>query len=226
MGNAMAGIALAACPMRPALLAGRVGRSAMLLVRSMSFSAADQADDAALIALVAQGDAGAYRTLADRYLAAILRYAARMLGDAHEAEDVAQETFLRLWQQASRYAPRDAKPSTWLYRIAHNSCVDRLRRRKDQQDVDALELRAAGDRPSGALSRKELARSMEQAFERLPERQRAAVVLVHHEGLTQSEAAAVLACGEQALESLLSRGRRSLRKLLADAAGRGRGEST
>ena len=101
---------------------------------------------------MAGGDAGAYRKLADRHLTPILRYSTRMLGNADDAEDAAQETFLRLWQHAARYEPRDSKPSTWLYRIAHNLCVDRLRRRKDHADADAVELAATGDRPSGELA--------------------------------------------------------------------------
>jgi RNA polymerase sigma-70 factor, ECF subfamily len=216
-------------PTRPAVSnAGRVGRSAMLLTRSVAVAGAsdDDPDDQALLAAVARGDGGAYRKLADRHLAPILRYGTRLLGDAHEAEDVAQETFLRLWQHGARYEPRGGKPSTWLYRIAHNLCVDRLRRRKEHADADAVELAASGDRPSGELARKELAEQVEAALARLPERQRAALVLVHHEGLTQNEAAQVLDCGPEAIESLLARGRRGLRKLLAGADDRAEGDAT
>lgn len=211
-------------PTRPELTrTGRVGRSAMLS-RSVPLSGDSEADDQALIAAVAGGDGGAYRTLADRYLQPILRYATRLLGNAHDAEDVTQETFLRLWQHAARYEPRGAKPSTWLYRIAHNLCVDRLRRRKEHEGESAIEAAASGDRPSGAFAQRELAAQVEDALARLPERQRAAVLLVHHEGLTLVEAAEVLECGASAVESLLARGRRSLRTLLASA--RAQGEPT
>jgi RNA polymerase sigma-70 factor (ECF subfamily) len=196
----------------------------MLLDRSVALTGDGEADEQALIAAVARGDRAAYRGLADRHLRPILRYATRLLGDAHEAEDVTQETFLRLWQHAARYEPRGGKPSTWLYRIAHNLCVDRLRRRRDHEGGAAIEHAAGGERPSGAFAQRELAAQVEHALGRLPERQRAAVLLVHHEGLTMAEAAEVLDCGASAVESLLARGRRALRELLADAHGRARGE--
>jgi RNA polymerase sigma-70 factor (ECF subfamily) len=217
----------ASSPTRPDVFdAGRVGPSAMLMTRSVAVAGAseDDPDDQALLAAVARGDARAYRKLADRHLAPILRYGTRLLGDAHEAEDVAQETFLRLWQHAASYEPRGSKASTWLYRIAHNLCVDRLRRRRDHADADAVELAASGDRASGELAHKELAEQLEAALAQLPERQRAAVVLVHHEGLSQNEAAQVLECGPEAVESLLARGRRGLRKLLARTGDREGGE--
>jgi RNA polymerase sigma-70 factor (ECF subfamily) len=179
-----------------------------------------------LLAEVARGDASAYRKLADRHLAPILRYCTRMLGRVEDGEDAAQETFLRVWQHAGRYEPQGGKPATWIYRIAHNLCVDRLRRRRDHSDADALELAATADRPSGELLQRERAAQLQDALARLPERQRAAVVLVHHEGLSQNEAADVLECGVEAVESLLARGRRSLRKALASSHERGTGEGT
>jgi RNA polymerase sigma-70 factor, ECF subfamily len=193
---------------------GLAASAAMLPARSVAVPDAT-GEDEQLIAQVARGDARAYRVLADRYLSAILRYTTRVLGDAHDAEDATQETFLRLWQHANRYEPR-AKLTTWLYRIAHNVCVDRLRKRRDHRDADddALGLAARGDRPSGVLLHKELAAQVEDALAQLPERQRAAVVLVHYEGLTQEAAAQVLECSTEALESLLARGRRGLRAQL------------
>jgi RNA polymerase sigma-70 factor (ECF subfamily) len=164
---------------------------------------------------VARGDQQAYRELAQRYLTPILRYAARILGDVAEGEDVAQETFLRLWQQAARYEPRAAKPSTWIYRIAHNLCVDRLRRRREVASEAAAQQASSELRASADLDRKELAAALERALAALPERQRAAVVLVHHEGLSQAEVAVVLECNVEAVESLLARGRRTLREQLA-----------
>ena len=90
-------------------------------------------DEVQLIELVASGDVRAYRQLVDRHLRGIHAFAHRMLGSRAEAEEVSQETFLRLWEHAGRYVP-SAKPSTWIYRIAHNLCIDRLRRRREQQD--------------------------------------------------------------------------------------------
>lgn len=170
--------------------------------------------DDELMQRVASGDPGAYRELSQRHLAAILRYAARLLADASEAEDVVQETFLRVWQRASDYEARGSKLTTWLYRIAHNLCVDRLRRRR-AEDPSALDRHSSGDRPGRRLDQAELAAAVQSATAKLPERQRAALALCHYEGLSNAEAAEVLGCNVEALESLLSRARRSLRDDLA-----------
>jgi len=187
--------------------------------------ASESRDEDALMQAVASGDAGAYRVLAERYLSPIVRYAARILGSQDDAEDVAQETFLRLWQQAGRYESRGHKPSTWLFRIAHNLCVDRLRQRRPtaQQSPDES---AAADRPSLELQTKQLAVTVQAALDALPERQRAAIALVHYEGVSHAEAAAVLECGVEAVESLLSRARRALRAALAETAAERLGEHT
>jgi RNA polymerase sigma-70 factor (ECF subfamily) len=169
-------------------------------------------DDDALMLRVSQGDPAAYRALAERYLNGIVRYATRMLGDQAEAEDVAQETFLRLWRDAERYESRGYKPSTWLYRVAHNLCIDHLRARKPQADIEE---QTASDRTSAPVADKELSAHVTAALARLPERQRAAIALVHYEEKSLEEAGLVLGCAASAVESLLARGRRSLREQLA-----------
>jgi RNA polymerase sigma-70 factor (ECF subfamily) len=170
-------------------------------------------EDVATVQRIGRRDHDAYRVMVDRYLTGITRFAARILGDASEAEEVAQETFLRLWTEAARFEPR-AKPKTWLYRIARNQCIDRLRKRRPQASDE--ELGASEDRPSGLFARKETAERVERALAALPERQRAALMLVHYEGLSGAEACEVLAISQDALESLLSRGRRSLREQLRE----------
>lgn len=161
---------------------------------------------------IGQGDAGAYRMLSERHLHAILRYATRLLHDATEGEDVTQETFLKLWTSADTWKP-DAKLSTWLHRIAHNLSIDRLRRRRG--GTDESELIDDTQRPSDLMARKQTAQNVEHALAQLPERQRAAIVLVHYQGMGNLEAAEVLGVGVEAVESLLSRARRSLRESLA-----------
>ena len=162
--------------------------------------------------LIANGDVGAYRKLSERFLGPITGYAQRLLGDSAEAEDVAQETFLRVWTNADRYVPT-AATSTWIYRIAHNLCVDRLRR--IQKTDDRISQIDAEDRPSLLLDRKQVAAQVEEALAALPDKQRAAICLIHYEGLSQIEAAEVMEVSVEALESLLARGRRGLRKTLA-----------
>ena len=165
---------------------------------------------------VARGDGLAGRRLVDAHLASITRFAFRMLGSAAEAEDVAQETFLRLWRQAPTWEPR-AKVSTWLHRVAHNLCIDRIRARRE---VHVTELPEGEDpRPSIStqLEHLQAARALTDAMQALPERQRAAITLVYYQGLDNREAAEVMGVHVDALESLLSRARRSMRKQIAES---------
>ncbi|HKU42153.1 MAG TPA: sigma-70 family RNA polymerase sigma factor [Polyangiales bacterium] len=170
----------------------------------------DEAHELSLIRRVAERDIAAYRELVDAYLPRIARFAERSLGNAAEAEDVAQETFLRLWTAAAGFTPQ-ARPSTWLYRIAHNLCVDRFRKRGRETE---LAEHSGADRPSGLFARKQTSLAVQQALSELPERQRSAITLVHYEGLAAQEAASVLEISVEALESLLARARRSLRERL------------
>ena len=162
---------------------------------------------------IAQGDARAFRQVTDLYLNEVLGFVFRLIGHRAEAEDVAQETFLRLWQNADRYEPQ-AKVSTWIYVIAHNAAVDRLRRRRPTSSVGLDELPASG-RPSTLLTAKETALAVRSALDSLPPRQRAAISLVHYQGMSGSEAAEVLGVRLDAVESLLSRARRKLRQMLS-----------
>ncbi len=172
------------------------------------------ADDAELIELVARGDHGAYRELVNRHLRGMHVFVYRMLGSRAEAEEVCQESFLRLWKQASSYVAR-AKPSTWLYRIAHNLAIDRLRRRREGQHPMGIEELPDSGRPSLHLHQKQVAQAVERALGELPPRQRAAISLVHYQGMSSAEAAQVLGIRLRALESLLARGRQKLREQLA-----------
>ena len=158
---------------------------------------------------MADADAAAFRQLSDRHLRSIVHFAGYLLGNDSEAEDVAQETFLRMWNSAARYEPR-AKVSTYLHRIARNLCVDRLRKRREGAS-DNLDDLNDGDRPSALLVQKQRSQRVTEAIGDLPERQAIAITLVHLQGLTNIEAAEVLEVSVEALESLLARARRSLR---------------
>ena len=187
---------------------------------SVNDSLANDDDDLAYVQRVGRGDQRAYRVLVDRYLSAITRFALRTLGDRAEAEEVAQETFLRLWTAAADFEPH-AQPKTWLYRIARNQCIDRIRKRRAHgQEVELQEHEAGEDRPSALLLRKQIAAQVGEALATLPERQREAITLVHYEGLSSAEACEVLSVSAEALESLLARGRRALREQLRDVAKR------
>lgn len=172
--------------------------------------------DVELVARVATGDAAAYRELMGRHLRGVTAFANRLLGNRADAEDVCQETFARLWGKADSFRPQ-AKVSTWLYRIAHNLCIDRLRRRRWSSSAEVEALPAAG-RPSQHLGQKQLAESVQAALLELPARQRSAVTLSHYQGMSHVEIGSVLGVSVRAVESLLARGRRHLRKSLAEVA--------
>ena len=178
--------------------------------------------DEALLTGVGRGDPAAVRQLLDRRLPRVLALARRMLNDAGEAEDVAQETFLRAWKQARSWRPGAAKFDTWLHRVALNLCYDRLRRRREVVTAQPPEQTDPGPAPDAGLLGAELSRRVEAALAALPERQREAIVLCHHQGLGNIEAAALMTISVEALESLLGRGRRALRASLGDLAGSGR----
>lgn len=169
--------------------------------------------DAALLAGAANGDARACRALVDAHLGRIKAFAWRLLGDAGEAEDVAQEAFVRLWRQAPNWRA-EARVGTWLHRVAHNLCIDRLRRRQPVADDDPPDIADPSGGPASDRQRVQVARVIEAALAGLPERQRAAIALVHYQELGNIEAANILGVSVEALESLLSRGRRSLRERL------------
>ena len=170
--------------------------------------------DAALVARVGSGDSTACRLLMETHLGRIHAFAWRMLGDAGEAEDVAQEAFLRLWRQAGKWRA-EARIGTWLHRVAHNLCVDRLRRRRGDIGEEPPDLADPALGPAGEHQRAQVARRIEAALARLPERQRAAIALVHYQELGNIEAADIMGVSVEAMESLLSRGRRGLREALA-----------
>ena len=172
-------------------------------------------DDMELLERVQSGDPHAYRELVERHVRGVHAFVFRMLGSRAEAEEVCQESFLRLWKQSSTFVAR-AKPSTWLYRVAHNLAVDRLRRRREGAHPLGIEEVPTSERSSSHLHDKQVAEAVERALGELPERQRAAISLVHYQGMSNAEAADVLGVKVRALESLLARGRQQLRERLQD----------
>lgn len=176
---------------------------------------ADADADAALLARVARGEEAAARLLVSAKLPRLLGLAVRMLRDRAEAEDVAQEAFVRAWRQAPRWEPR-ARLDTWLHTVVLNLCRDRLRRRREVTGEAPPERADPAPDPEATLAETERGALVAQAIAALPERQREAILLVHYQELPGAEAAAALGVGVEALESLLARGRRTLRARLAD----------
>jgi RNA polymerase sigma-70 factor (ECF subfamily) len=171
--------------------------------------------DTGLVARIGQGDEAATRMLVGAKLPRILALARRMLGDATEAEDVAQETFIRAWRQASRWRPGAARFDTWLHMVTLNLCRDRLRRRREAVTPELSDIADSAPQADTALDEAAQGRAVQRAIAALPERQREAILLVHYQDLSNLAAADAMEVSVEALESLLSRGRRSLRAAFA-----------
>jgi RNA polymerase sigma-70 factor (ECF subfamily) len=175
---------------------------------------ADDALDHALMVAIGKGDGNAFARLVERHYGWSLGFADRMLGSRPEAEDLVQTAFLRVWRGARRWEPQ-ARFSTWLYRVLHNLCMDQFRARRSSAgeplDVDMADEAPGSEERLSGLQRAERVRA---ALAALPPRQRAALVLCYYEELSQAEAAGLLGVSEGALESLLSRGRATLKKWL------------
>lgn len=169
--------------------------------------------DTELVQLAGAGDRRAATELVERHSPRIYRLARRMLNNPQAAEDVTQETFLRLWRHAGNWKPGAAKFETWLCRVATNLCYDRLRRKRET-NAEVPEQVDERPNPAQALAHAQTADRVQIAVADLPERQRAAITLCHFEEMSNAEAADVMGVSVEALESLLARGRRGLKERL------------
>jgi RNA polymerase sigma-70 factor, ECF subfamily len=174
----------------------------------------EQDTDAELLARIARNDQSAIRQFVVSKLPRVFALAMRMLNDRAEAEDVAQETFVRAWKQAPKWQPGAAKFDTWLHKVALNLCYDKLRARPDCIDADMPEQIDPMPIPEQHLENRQQGDAVAAALAALPWRQREAIVLQYYQELSNIEAAELMAISVDALESLLSRARRNLRALL------------
>ncbi len=171
--------------------------------------------DDALMARVAGGDAGAFDRLAARHMRRAVALAQRMTGNPSDADEIAQDAFLRVWQHAARWDGGRAAFTTWLYRIVVNLAIDRGRRPGWEPLEDAGELPDGAPDVVARIAERQTAALVNRALDALPDRQRAAVVLFHQEGLSLRQAAEILGMGETAFASLLARARGALKTALA-----------
>ncbi len=187
----------------------------MRALRADVSEAGTGADEDALVRALARGEDGAMAALAALHLDSVLGLAWRNLGNRADAEDVAQETFMRLLSKAAIWQPGEPGLRAWLFRVATNLCIDRhrARARAPRGAEDAENIADTSGAPlEGSIA---ITRAVRGALAALPARQRAALVLVHYHGMTGREAGKALGVGEEAVESLLARGRRHMRKALA-----------
>ena len=181
------------------------------------------AQDLAWMAQVKLGDTDALRSLIEAHQHRIIGTVAKMLGDDSDAEDIAQQVFIRVWKSAARYEPT-AKFTTWLFKITRNLVFNELRRRKRHptQSLDAVN---SDDRPmqapdhtvkapDTALLDDEMQAAIQRAIDELPETQRMAVILRRYEDVSYEEIGEVLDLSVPAVKSVLFRARTELREKL------------
>ena len=171
--------------------------------------------DAELLMRFSKGDCAAAKALTSRLAPVVFAQAFRMLGDRTEAEDVTQESLLRLWKIAPDWDANRAKITTWLYRVTSNLCIDRLRKSNRNSGDEVPEL--ADDTPGVDCTLQITARAqaLQHALQTLPGRQRQAMILRHIEDLSNPEISDIMEVSVEAVESLVSRGKRALAITLA-----------
>ena len=183
--------------------------------------------DAALMLRVKKGDKAVFRQLIERHQRAVINMIYRAIGDAWEAEDLAQRVFVQVYRSAARYEPT-AKFTTWLFTITHNMIRNERRRRgrRPAESLEKLSIPNAPEQtgrqfpdsripdPSAAAMYRELQAAILAAIRALPENQRTAVLLSQFEGLSYEEIARVLHCSDSAVKSLLHRARTTLKDRL------------
>lgn len=171
-------------------------------------------EDKDLLDRLALGEEAAFRLLVARHIDRAYAIALRILSSSADAEDVVQDTMLKVWTHRGRWQHGRAKFSTWLYRVVSNRCID-LRRKPRTENVDVVP-EVADSKPdaSSVIERAEMNSLLEAAMQRLPEQQRIAVILSYHESMSNGEIAGVMDTTIAAVESLLKRGRQQLRELL------------
>jgi RNA polymerase sigma-70 factor (ECF subfamily) len=174
-------------------------------------------DDLVLMTQIAQGSADAFQTVLDLHMLPIYHFSYSILQDISAAEDITQETCVKLWNHAKNWSP-EGRVRSWLFRIAHNLCIDEIRRRKPHADIDTFADSIAdhSDDPAQKITESQISKTVKDALFQLPVRQRSALMLVHYSDCSNKEAAEAMGVSVDALESLLSRGRKSLKERLSN----------
>jgi RNA polymerase sigma-70 factor (ECF subfamily) len=166
---------------------------------------------------IGEGDMEALRLLVETHQARVIGTISKMLGSDAEAEDLAQQVFIRVWKSAPRYRPT-AKFTTWLFRITRNLVFNELRRKRHfaDQAEEIPEPTERGDKePDRVLMGEELQLAIQDAINRLPDSQRMAIILRRYEEMAYEEIAKVMGTTVSAVKSILFRARAELRERLA-----------
>jgi len=178
--------------------------------------------DVGLMLRVREGDNEAFELLVELHQSAVIGTVAKMLGGASEAEDIAQQVFIRIWKSAKRYQPQ-AKFTTWMFTITRNLVFNETRRRKRKPTVSVEEREEESHQqvedvhsttPDQDVLHSELERAVDDAIQALPDKQRLAVVLRRYEEMPYEEIGRVLSMSVPAVKSLLFRARTQLKESL------------
>ncbi len=185
----------------------------------------ERAGDAELMELVQVGDREAFARLVERHKDSMVNYLSRLTGSRGRGEELAQEVFLRLYQNRGRYR-EEGRFAAFLYRIATNLARSENRRERRRKVLSVIFLSGGngadpGRNPQARLLGKEAHRKLAEALARVPLRFRVPLVLHEIEGLSYQDVAAATGCGEGTVKSRINRGRRRLREELAGYFGGG-----
>ena len=191
----------------------REGHAQLPVNQHLTETHADPEGDA-LVARIVAGDKVAFAEIVKRFSPVLHRIAYRMLADATEAEDVTQETLLRLWGYGDKWEQGRGGVAAWLKRVAINLCLDRLRRRKFSSDEEVPERIDESASADEMMDADRLRAATIACIQRLSERQRAAIVLTYYEDMPNLQAADVMDMQIKAFESLLHRARQALKETM------------
>jgi RNA polymerase sigma-70 factor (ECF subfamily) len=174
-------------------------------------------DELVLMTQIAAGNTEAFQTVMDAHMLPVYRFAYSILKDVNAAEDVTQETCAKLWKHAYNWNP-SGKIRSWLFRIAHNLCIDEIRKRRPHADIDTFadSIADKGQDVVAHMEESQVSKTVKDALFQIPVRQRTALMLVHYSDNSNREAAETMGISVDALESLLSRGRKALKDLLSN----------
>ena len=185
--------------------------------------------DVQLMLRFQKGDMDAFQRLFNKHSPAVVNFAFHFLGNRGRAEEIAQEVFLQVYRWQEKYEPK-AKFSTWLFKIAHNHCLNEVRKGEYRVSLESLaeqnnfegepQQRDLPDtnpnQGEDVLAAKQASRRITKILQQVPENQRIALVLSRLEGLSYKEVADILGCTEKAVKSLVFRATQSLKNGLKD----------
>lgn len=174
--------------------------------------------DNELLEAIADEDAGAFEALLERYLPKMVVHARRITLNNQDANEIAQEAFLRVWKNAHKWdANGTATFETWLYRITSNLAISHKRKQRDEIPLDAAnDIESTQKEGFDLVSEKNRRTIVGNALDKLPPRQRAAVAAFYFDESSQAIAAERMSLSIKAFDALLVRARRNLKKVLEE----------